>query len=244
MQKSKANIFLWSVVALMAVTITGCLKTSEPQPQSPKAYISMMHLATVPPAIPVQIYFNDTLVSSTFDAGGVSQTYSAVNTGFFNVKFKKSNADSLVASIPSAIYDSLGFYSIVLYNQPMGNGVNAMLIEDDFTNLTLDKPYFRFWQLSPSINNLGPVDVYLDNNKVSSQRLLADNEFSSYYNSFTATTPAYHNIQVKLSSNDSLIATLNDVNLISGNAYTFYLAGNAGGTGANSLGIGVLRAAN
>lgn len=246
MQKSKASIFLWSVIALLGVTLTGCLKTSEPQPQAAKAYVSMMHLATKAPAFPVQIYFNDTLVSSSFDPGGVSQTYSPVNTGIFAIKFKKNNSDSLIASIPAAIYDSLGFYSIVLYNEPAGTGVNAMMVEDDFSDLTLDKPYFRFWHLSPSVNDLGLVDLYIDNNKVFSQRSLADNEFSGYYNGFTASTAGYHKFEAKVNINgaDSVLYTLDNVNLLAGNAYTLYLAGNVGGTGANTLGLGVLRAAN
>lgn len=247
MQKSKASIFLWSAIALLGVTLTGCLKTSEPQPQAAKAYVSMLHLATKVPAVAVQIYFNDTLVSGTFEAGGVSQTYSPVNTGNFIVEFKKNNKDSIVASIPFTRFDSVGFYSMVLFNEPSGSNVNAMVIEDDFSDLTLDKPYFRFWQLSPGINDLGPVDLYIDNNKIFSQRSLADNEFSDYYNGFTASTAGYHKFEVKVKGStgtDSVVYTLNDVNLLAGNAYTFYLAGNPGGTGSNALGLGVLRAAN
>ena len=246
MQKNKANIFLWSVIALMGITMTGCLKSSDPQPQAAKAYISIMHLATKAPAPSVEIYFNTTKVSNPFAAGGVSQTYSAVDKGVFAVSFKKASGDSLVASIPVSQYDSLGFYTIMLYNQTTGSEVNAMLIEDDFSDLTLDKPYFRFWHASPAIASLGPVDLYIDNAKVYAQRMLADNEFSSYFNEFTASTAGYHNFQVKLSSNDSLITSLSDVNLLAGNAYTIYLAGNdpTATSGANKLSLGVLRAAN
>jgi hypothetical protein len=243
-QKSKANIFLWSVVAFVGISMTGCLKSTEPQAQAAQAYVSILHLGTTPPAPAVEIYFNTKKVSDPFNAGGVSATYSPVDKGYFSVSFKKAGSDSLVASIPSSLYDSLGFYSIMLYNEPSGV-VNAMLVEDDFSDLTLDKPFFRFWHASPSIANLGPVDLYIDNNKVSSQRTLADNEFSGYYNEFTASTAGYHNFQVKLPSrNDSVITSLNDVNMLAGNAYTVYLKGNVGGTGANELKLGVLRAAN
>lgn len=244
MQKSKANIFLWSVVAFVSITMTGCLKSTEPQAQPAQAYISILHLGTMPPAPAVEIYFDTKKVSDPFNAGGVSATYSPVEKGYFAVSFKKSGSDSLVASIPQSIYDSLGFYSIMLYNQPSG-AANAILVEDDFADLTLDKPYFRFWHASPSISDLGPVDLYIDNNKVSSQRVLADNEFSSYYNEFIASTVGYHNLQVKLpSKNDSVITSLNDVNMLAGNAYTIFLRGNVGGTGANELKLGVLRASN
>jgi hypothetical protein len=242
-QKRKANILLWSAAACVSVAMSGCLKTTE-QPKTPaKAYLSIMHLATQAPS--VEIYFNTTKMSEPFAAGGVSQIYSAVDKGVFSINFKKAGSDSLVASVPASEYDSLGFYTIMLYNQPNGPA-HAMLIEDDFSDLTLDKPFYRFFHASPTISNLGPVDLYIDNAKVNvgTNRTLADNEFSPYYNEFQPTTTGYHNVQVKLSSNDSLLTSLTDVNLLSGNAYTFYLKGNVGGSNANVLSLGVVRAAN
>lgn len=248
MQKSKANILLWSVVAVVGMSITGCLKATDPQPQPAKAYISIMHLATAAPAPAVDIFFNTSKVTTNaFGAGAVSQAYSGVDKGAFSVTFKKAGSDSVVAGIPVSQYDSLGFYTIMLYNNPGTPAVaEAMLVEDDFSDLTLDKPYFRFFHASPSVSaDLGPVDVYIDNNKMFTQRVLADNEFSPYYNQFQPTTTGSHVFSVKLNSNDSLIAkTTTDVNLISGNAYTIYLGGNIGGTGTNVLTVGVLRAAN
>lgn len=246
MQKSKANIFLWCVVAVVGMSITGCLKASDPQPQAAKAYISILHLATAPPAPSVEIYFNANKVSNPFAAGGVSQTYSPVDKGAFSVTFKKAGADSVVASVPIDQYDSLGFYTIMLYNRAGTPSIaEAIRVEDDFSDLTLDKPFFRFFHASPTVSTLGPVDLYVDNNKIFTQRVLADNEFSAYYNQFQPTTAGSHVFSVKLSSNDSLLVkSVTDINLISGNAYTIYLAGNIGGTGANALTVGALRAAN
>lgn len=247
MQKSKANILLWSVVAVVGMSITGCLKSTDPQPQPAMAYISILHLATQPPAFSTDIYFNTTKVTTNpFGAGGVSQTYSQVEKGAFSVTFKKAGGDSVMASIPVSQYDSLGFYTMMLYNNPGTPATaEAMLIEDDFTDLTLDKPFVRFFHASPSVSALGPVDLYIDNNKIFTQRVLADNEFSPFYNQFQPATSGSHVFSVKLSSNDSLIAkTTTDVNLIVGNAYTIYLGGNVGGTGTNALTVGALRAAN
>lgn len=244
MQKTKANILVWSVMAFVGVSMTSCLKSSDPQPQPAQAYMSILHLATAEPASSVEIYFNTEKRSDPFGAGSVSQAYSAVDKGVYSVNFKKAGSDSTVASVPVSTYDSLGFYTIVLYNQP-GGSVQAMRIEDDFSDLTLDKPYFRFFQTSPSIANLGPVDLYMDNTKVFQQRTLADNEFSDYFNQFSAATAGTHSFQVKLSSNDSLITSLNDISLQAGNAYTIYLKGNIGGTtDANKIALGALRAAN
>lgn len=244
MQKTKVNILLGSVMAFVVIAMSSCLKSSDPQPQPAQAYMSILHLATAEPALSVEIYFNSNKRSNPFLAGAVSQVYSPVDKGAYTVNFKKAGSDSLVASVPASLYDSLGFYTLVLYNQA-DKTVQAMRIEDDFSDLTLDKPYFRFFQVSPTIAGLGPVDFYMDNTKIFQQRMLADNEFSDYYNQFSATTVGTHNFQVKLSSNDSLITSLNDVSLQAGNAYTLYLKGNIGGTtDANKIGLGILRAAN
>jgi len=241
-QKKKA-ILIWSVAACVTIALSGCLKTSEPQKTPAKAYISILHLATVPPTPSVEVYFNSSKVSDPFIAGAISPIYSPVDKGFFAISFKKAGSDSLVAAIPANQYDSLGFYTIVLYNQA-GGSADAMLIEDDFSDLTLDKPFVRCFQTSSGINNLGAVDFYMDNTRISEDRTLGDNEFSSYLNTFQPATTGTHNFQVKLSSNDSVITTLNNVDLLAGNAYTVYLKGNPNGASPNNLTLGVLRAAN
>jgi hypothetical protein len=241
-QKTKAILF-WSVAACFTIALSGCLKTSEPTKTPAKAYISILHLATTPPAPSLEIYFNTSKVSDPFAAGTVSPIYSAVDKGFFAVSFKKAGSDSLVAALSADQYDSLGFYTIMLYNQP-GGAANAMMIQDDFSDLTLDKVFVRFFHASPGISNLGSVDFYMDNTKISTGRSLADNQYGSYLNEFQPTTTGTHNFQVKLSSNDSLITSVNDVTLLSGNAYTIYLKGNPGGASPNNVALGVLRAAN
>jgi hypothetical protein len=241
--QKKKTILGWSVAACLTFALSGCLKTSEPTKTPAKAYISILHLATAPPSTSLEIYFNSSKVSDPFAAGTVSPIYSAVDKGFFAINFKKAGADSLFAALPADQYDSLGFYSIMLYNQP-GGGANAIMVQDDFSDLTLDKVFVRFFHASTGINNLGPVDFYIDNTKTSTNRSLADNQFGAYLNQFQPANTGTHSFSVKLSSNDSLITTVNDITLLSGNAYTVYLKGNPGGTSPNNLGLGVLRAAN
>jgi hypothetical protein len=243
-RKTKA-ILIWSVAVCATIAFSGCLKTSEPAKTPAQAYISVLHLATTPNTPSVEVYFDAKKVSEGFLAGSVSPTYSAVDKGFFSINFKKTGSDSLVASLPADQYDSLGFYTIMLYNQP-GGSASAALIVDDYSDLTLDKPFIRFFHASPGISNLGNVDVWMDDVKVTglSGRTLADNQYGGFFNEYQGTTTGNHKFQVKLSSNDSTLATLNDAGLIAGNAYTLYLKGNPGGTGANQVALGLLRAAN
>lgn len=242
MQKSKAILFL-SVAVCIAVSMSSCLKATDVEKTPAKAYLSIMHLATAGTAPAVDIYFDATKVSSTsWTAGTVPTTYSAVDKGYYSVIFKKASSDSVVAGLSSMQFDSLGFYTVFLYNEPTGEAT-AAVIEDDFSDLTNDKPYFRFIHASPST---GAVDLYIDDVKSSynTNRSLADNRFADYLGKFQAASSGYHTIKIKLSGQDSTIASLTDVTLLSNNAYTFYLKGASGGTGANALALGVLRAAN
>jgi hypothetical protein len=206
-----------------------------------------MNLATDPATPALDVFFNASKVSTNpFTAGAVSSAYNAVEKGTYAIAFKKTGADSVVASLPASQYDSLNFYTIMVFNQTVGGAATAALIEDDYSDLTLDKPFIRLFHASPAISALGPVDVWMDNAKVTalSGRSLADNQYGGYFNEFQATTTGNHSFQIKLSSNDSLITTLNDAALIAGNAYTLYLKGNVTATGTNQIGLSILRAAN
>ena len=183
--------------------------------------LSMLHLAATAPSF--EVFFNNTKVSSNpFTPGSVSAAYNPVDPGNFSVIFKKEASDSVVANVPSAMYDSLHYYTIFVYNLQANGPAQAFRIEDDFRNVTLSKPFYRFIHAS---SNTGPVDLYIDNVKNQAGRLLADNTGQSSFNNFVETATGYHNLQVKLAGTDSTIASQNNVELLSGAAYTIYLKG-------------------
>jgi len=237
----KTNIFRSgiAVVATVGGVLSGCLKSADiPQPTPAKTYVSIMHLAPTAPSL--DVFFNDTKVSNTpFAPGNVTSAYNAVDKGAFSIKFKKADSDSVVAEVPLAQYDSLNFYTIFIHNLQADGPAKAVRIKDDFSNLTSNKPYYRFFHASP---NTGAVDLYMDNVKIESGRMLADNTNYALLNEFLGTTSGYHAIQVKLAGTETVIATINNVDLLTGNAYTFYLRGLDGGTGTSQLSLGLLRA--
>ena len=237
----KPNSFRFTlVIVTVAFALTGCLKSADnTTPQTPPTYISIMQLApTVPP---MDIFFNTTKVSTAaFTPYTVTPAYNPIEKGDYSISFKKTSSDSVVANIPLATYDPENYYTLLIYNQSAGGPANAVRIKDDFTALTNDKAYFRFFHASP---NTGAVDLYIDNVKVQSNRLLGDNSGFDLMNKFTAIDPGSgHMMQVKEAGTDTVIATLTHFELLTGNAYTFYLKGLTGGTGADELTIGNLRA--
>ncbi|MEP7376402.1 MAG: DUF4397 domain-containing protein [Chitinophagaceae bacterium] len=243
-QKMKTDIFRSGLAMVtIAMIFSGCLKSPESQaPPTAKTYISIMHLAPTAPAL--DVFFNDERVSTnSFDPGAVTPRYNSIDKGSFSVKFKKGGVDSLVAQVPLALYDSSKFYTLFIYNQQANGVANAVRIKDDFSDLISNstKPYYRFFHGSP---NTGAVDFYIDNVKLENGRAAADNAANELLNKFLATTSGSHSVQVKLTGTDTVVASLNLVDLLAGNAYTFYLKGLDGGTGLNELSIGVLQAAN
>jgi hypothetical protein len=232
----RKNAFLvLGVLAFVSVALSGCLKQASSSTAAPKTYISLLHLAPWAPA--VEVYFNDKQASSAISAGTVASSYSALDPGVYSIGFKKAGSDSVVASLSTSLYDSSEYATLLLYNLDSTH-VGAAKITDDYSVLTNDKSFFRFFHLAPEIDD---VDLYVDGTLVSSGRSYADNVSISYYNQFSAVAPGTVNLTVKKSGADSVIATLNSVTLSQSNAFTIYLRGKKSGTGINAIGLDYLQ---
>ena len=235
-QVRKNNVLLLTVaVFCISLLLTGCLKSVENTPQRPKTYMAFMQLAAKGPS--VELYFNDVDGSDGFTPGTVTSRYNQIDPGFYSMKFKKTGGDSLVASLPTMYYDSLNFYTFLLFST-MDNRVEAQVIHDDYTVMTdQNKMYYRFFNMSPEFDN---VDLYLNSDKKESGRTYADNVYgSSFYNEFRPIDPGSYTVTVKKAGTDSVITQTN-FSFTSLNAYTIYLKGLTNGTGTNTLGIGIL----
>ena len=239
MQRRKTNIVFWNLIFALGFGMSGCMKNNS-EPPAPTSYVSILHLAPTAPSL--EVFFDNKQVSiNPFTPGSVSGAYNPVDRGNFAIVFKKAGADSIVANVPSALYDSLHYYTILVYNLQVNGPAQAFRIEDDFRNITLSKSFYRFIHASP---NTGAVDLYISNAKNQTGRLLADNTGNTSFNNFLEMTPGFHNLQVKLAGTDSTIASQNNVELLSGAAYTIYLKGLTNGSGTSQLSLNVLRATN
>ena len=239
-KKRKTSIALWSLAFVLLSGISGCVKSNLPEPPAARSYVSILHLAATAPSL--EVFFDNTKVSSNpFTPGSVSGAYNPVDRGNFSVIFKKTGSDSVVASVPSVMYDSLHYYTIIVYNTQANGPAQAFRTEDDFRNVTLGKSFYRFIHASP---NTSAVDLYMDNAKIQTSRNPADNTTQVSFNDFLETTTGYHSFHVKLAGTDSTIATQNNVELLSGAAYTIYLRGLSNGSGNNQLSLNILRATN
>lgn len=236
----RKNAFLFlGALSLLTVLLSGCLKNAASSTSSVKTFISLLHLAPKGPS--VEAYFDNTKASSAIAPGSVSSTYSALDPATFAITFKKASSDSVVAGLPTAIYDSLKHYTLVLYN-PDSMHVNALRMIDDFSPLVdASKTHYRFFHLAPEI---GPVDVYLNTTKIEAGREYADIASTTYYNQFFQVSPNTYDITVKKAGSDSVIAQTYSVTMGGGYAYTLYLKGLIGKTGTTALGVDYLMASD
>ena len=232
----RKNAFLvLGLLAFVSVALSGCLKQSSSSTVSPKTYISLLHLAPWAPA--VEVYFNDKQASSAISTGTVASSYSALGPGVYAIGFKKAGSDSVVASLSSSVYDSSQYSTLLLYNLDSTH-VGAAKIADDYSVLTQNNSYIRFFHLAPEMDN---VDLYLDGTQVASGRSYADNVSVNYYNQFSPITPGTYNLIVKKAGADSTISSVSSVTLSAGNAFTIYLRGKKSGTGINAIGVDYLQ---
>ena len=237
MQRRTKRFLSWGVlVVLMAVGLSSCIKNNN-TPQTKMTYIYLMHMG---PQLPgVELYFNNTKSSqSPFGFSSVSGQYGATQPGVFEVKFKKGNSDSLIASLPAALYDSLKPYTLIVYNDEQGKG-QAMRIIDDFSDIpaNTDKTWFRFLHMAP---DAGEVDVFIGSDNIFSNRRLADN-YAGTYEEFIPFTPGEYKITVKKAGTNIVLAeTTSDVNMAKGYVKTFVFKGLTAGTGSQALAIATL----
>jgi len=241
MSKSKlmCNFFKVFGVVMTAVFLSSCLKTgtNNTTNTSNVSFVTLMNMA--PYSSSTEVYFNGDKKTPAIPPGSYSTNYGQVTPGSYDILFKVASADSVLSELPSSHYDSLGFYTLILYNPSAASAVSSMKIVDDFTTLSFTGANYRFFNLCP---DFPVVDLYMNATEVQPGRTLADNANSSYFNTFAPVTAGGYAIQVKKAGTDSVIATISSVGLQAGNAYTFFLQGSPHNSN-NPVTLSVLQAA-
>lgn len=245
MRKS-TNFFGWTAIflAILAVAGDSCTKATSNVKTSAVTYLSVIHGAPYTSA--VTVYLNDTLITQTtgIPTGAFSPKYGTIRPGFYGAKFKKAGTDSVLDLLSTSSYDTLNFYTLLLYNKAGSTAAHVLKIFDNFSTVTAANAYYRFFNLAPDFPK---VNLYLNGSLVQSNRLTADNAVDSVYSSFRSLSPATYNISVRNAETDSVIATASGISLTAGNAYTIWVSGlkspNNSPTSNNPISVNVLQAA-
>jgi hypothetical protein len=201
----------------------GCKKTGSSLTVNPVSYLSLINEATYSGA--ANVYLNDTLITvqQGIPAGTFSSQYGNVRPATYSVKFVSVSGDSTLATIPGSAFDTLNFYTLILYN-PVSGGSSAQAIKiwDDFSTLSTTSANYRFFNLCPDYSS---VDLYLNTNLVQPGRTTADNAGNLSLNSFQTIAPANYSVTAKKAGTDSVIAMVT-TQMLQGSAYTIFLGGN------------------
>ena len=226
------GIFLTFMVASLA----GCVKTGSGSTTSNNiSFITLMNMA--PYTGSTEVYFNGIKQTSPVAAGSYTANYGQLPAGAYDIQFKVPGSDSVLSELPSTAYDSLNFYTLILYNTA-DSQVRSVKINDDFSTLSTTSANYRFFQLSPGIP---AVDLYFNSSNTQSGRNLADNASYGFYNQFQPMTPGAYTIEARKAGTDSVIASVTSVSLAAGSPYTIFLQGSSKST-TNPISLKILLA--
>lgn len=215
---SLATIFL-----ILLLGGAACSKPGSSLTTNQVSYLSIINEATYTGT--AQVYFNSTLITvqQGISAGTYSTQYGSIQPGTYDVKFVNATVDTVMGLIPGAIFDTLDFYTLILYNPPgAGSASQAMKVWDDFSTISTTYTNYRFFNLCADYPS---VDLYLNNNLVQPGRTTADNAANQTLNGFQAINPGNYTITVKKAGTDSVISSMNG-GMLQGDAYTIFLGGN------------------
>jgi Domain of unknown function (DUF4397) len=243
MRRIARKFFRWAEFwAILAVCSAGCSKNGATVTTNPVTYLSVIDGA--PYAGLANVYLNDTLITSqngitSGTPGAYSPRYGTIKPGEYSVQFEATGTDSILAQIPTSDFDTLAFYTLLLYNNAGGGPSYAVKIQDNFSQVNSNSTFVRFFNLCPDVPS---VDLYFDSLEVQAGRGTADNVTNTLYNNFQAATPGNYSITVKISNTDTVVTSTTNINLAGGNAYTILATENRG-TNPITFELNVLQAA-
>jgi hypothetical protein len=223
---------------IAAFSLTGCSKTGSTTTVSSVTYLTIIHAA--PYSSAATVYLNDTLItqSNGIATGGFSPRYGTIKPGSYTAKFEKAGSDSLFDQLPASTYDTLSFYTLLLYNDLGGKAAHAIKITDNFNGVSNNgNAYYRFFNLSPDCPS---VNLYLNGNLVQSNRTPTDNGINNQLNAFIPIQAGKYTLAVKDASTDSVLAQYSSgLQMNSGSPFTFWITGTKA---SNTLSINILAA--
>ncbi|QHS60109.1 DUF4397 domain-containing protein [Chitinophaga agri] len=193
------TIRVWAVLALVtAVTaFSSCLKSDNVTPTRPQAGVAIIN--GILTASPMDFYDQGQKVNQNPINTGFLYSGYIIYGGLRTFAFKKVGQTSDFVSRTER-YDSLTYNTLIAFGDSTAPSMIA--VKDDFTTAKDNLVNFRFFHLSP---NIGAVDLYLDNQKVDSNRVYAGNGGLSFTFKQPKNTLYSNNIKVKLAGTDSVL---------------------------------------
>jgi hypothetical protein len=239
MRKSTRKLSFLAVLLSFALLMgVGCSKTGSSLTTSSVTYLSLINASAFSSNVTVLLNDTPATVTGGIAPGQYSQKYGTVRPGTYDIKFEVVTTDSILSEIPTSAFDTLNFYTLMLYTVPQTGVVRSASILDDFTTLSSSQANYRFFNLCSTHTK---VDLYLNSTLVQQGRTTGDNVSNNSLNGFQTTNSGIYTVTAKSAGTDSVIVSVGNISLQGGNAYTIFLGG-VDGSNSNPLLINVLQA--
>jgi len=228
MTTSKTRVWALMALVVMIAGFSSCLKTNDVTPQRDRAVVTILNGILTTENL--DFYDNSTKVNSSGLALGFVFAPYYIYGGLRTFTFRKVGQTADFATTGPVLYDSLTYNTLVAWGDSTSPRVRS--IKEDFSGVKEQMVNIRFFHLSP---NTPPVDLYIDDQKVDSNRAYVGVDgFSTSFKPL-AKTPFTNNIKIKLRGTDSvLVSNSSPISTFQPNgAYTIYLTGAAGITGTD-----------
>lgn len=187
-----------------------------------------------PDAGPIDISFNGKVINNTPLSYTQNTGYSLIDAGVYQVVTTKQSSNVQLLSVPMLL-KSRRAYSVFFAGQAKGNQMLYVATEDSLKNPNKNRAKYRFINVS---QNSRTLDFRLVAAKDSV--LIANIPFGTASN-FNQIKPAKYTF--KVISRDTSVKTIDTISytLENGKIYTFWAKGLINTTGANKLGIKVIK---
>jgi hypothetical protein len=222
---------VWAIAALVTVVtgLSACLKSDNVTPQRDRAAVSIIN--GIVSSADLDFYDQSTKVNTNpLNIGFIYGGY-LIYGGIRTFSFKKAGTTTDFAAV-TTMYDSLNYYTLVAYGD--STAPHMVSIKENFDAAKPEAVNIRFFHLSP---DAGPVDVYLDNVKVDSNRTYTGD--TGLKTAFTPLTKSIYtnNIKIKAAGTSTVLAENSSPNysFSSGKVYTITLIGSKNFTDKKKL---------
>lgn len=225
------KIRVWALLALVTLVtgLSSCLKTDPVTPSRPQAGVSIINgiLTTAN----MDFYDNSQKVNQNPLTTGFLFAGYVIYGGPRTFSFKKAGQTDDYAKVVN-VFDSLTYNTIIAYGDSTAPIMRA--VEDDFTSAKENFVNFRFFHLSP---NIPAVDLYIDNQKVDSNRVYVGNGGFDFSFRQPKNSLFSNNIKVKLAGTDSVLVenTSPTLSFTPNKVYTIVMSGDKSFTDIKKL---------
>ncbi|WP_186774333.1 DUF4397 domain-containing protein [Chitinophaga pinensis] len=225
------KIRVWALLALVTLVtgLSSCLKTDPVTPSRPQAGVAIIN--GILTTSNMDFYDNSVRVNQNPLTTGFLFSGYVIYGGPRTFAFRKAGLTDDYAKVTS-VFDSLTYNTVIAY----GDSTNPIMraIKDDFNTAKENFVNFRFFHLSP---NIGAVDLYLDNQKVDSNRVYFGASSPDYTFKQPKNSLFSNNIKVKLAGTDSVLIenTSPTLSFTPNKVYTIVLSGDKSFTDIKKL---------